>query len=121
MLKICLSRRGKRKHATYRVVVLEKHKDPVGNFTEDLGFYDPHSKKADLKLERIEYWVKKGAKKSNRIENLLKRFDANKKLIKVSNKRKKIAKQKKAVKEEQKKEEKKVPEKISEKAPEKKK
>ncbi len=100
MLKICLSRRGKRKHATFRMIVLDKRKDPLGDFIEDLGFYDPHTKKADFNLERIKYWVQNGAKKSSRVERLLEKFDEKKKLVKVSKKKKKIAKQKKEKKKE---------------------
>lgn len=102
MLKICLSRRGKRKHTTFRLIVLEKSKDPVGDFIEDLGFYNPHTKRADFRLERIEYWTQKGARKSKSVAGLLDKFDKEKKIIKVSKKKKKIAKQKKERKKEKK-------------------
>lgn len=94
MLKICLSRRGKKRRATFRLVVLDKQKDPVGNFREDFGFYDPHTKKAEFNLERVEYWVKKGAEKSESVLKLIEKFDKDKKIIKVS-KKKKISRQKK--------------------------
>jgi len=38
---------------------------------EILGSYDPHSKVAVLKEERIKYWLEKGAKVSDTVHNLL--------------------------------------------------
>lgn len=73
MLKICLSRVGKKKQPTYRVIVLEKTKDPWGDYLELLGTYDPKSKakKIELKAERIQYWLSKGAQPSPTVHNLL--------------------------------------------------
>lgn len=44
---------------------------PGGRHVEMLGSYDPHSKKAVLKAERINYWVGKGAQISDSVYNLL--------------------------------------------------
>ena len=71
MLNIRLSRRGKKKQPSYRIIVLEKRKDPRGDFLEDLGYYNPFSKKRELKKERIKYWLSKGAQPSNTVHNLL--------------------------------------------------
>ncbi|MFA5134832.1 MAG: 30S ribosomal protein S16 [Patescibacteria group bacterium] len=71
MLVIRLSRVGKKKHPTYRVVVSEKTKDTVGNYLELLGNYDPHENKAELKSDRIKHWISKGAKPSGVVHNLL--------------------------------------------------
>lgn len=71
MLTIRLSRIGKKKHPIYRVIVSEKQKDTVGDYLELLGHYDPHTNKAELKAERIKYWIDKGAQSSGTVHNLL--------------------------------------------------
>ncbi len=71
MLKIRLSRTGKNKFATYRVVVTE-HTNPVkGKAMEVLGSYNPHSDKANLKADRIKHWISVGATVSPTVHNLL--------------------------------------------------
>lgn len=71
MLIIRLSRRGKKKQPTYRIVVMDKRKKPTGLFKEDLGFYNPKTKSISLKVERIKYWLEKGAQTSTTVHNLL--------------------------------------------------
>lgn len=71
MLTIRLSRFGKKKHPVYRVIISEKQKDTVGDYLELLGHYDPHTNKAELKADRIKYWIDKGAQTSGTIHNLL--------------------------------------------------
>jgi len=43
---------------------------------EELGWYDPHAKTPDkrlsIKRDRVEYWLKHGAKPSDTVGNLLK-------------------------------------------------
>lgn len=91
MLTIRLSRVGKKKHATFRVIVSEKTKDTKGTYLELLGNYDPHTNRAVLKADRIQYWMSKGASTSGTVHNLLvteKVITGEK--IKVANIRKKI-------------------------------
>ncbi|TSC96164.1 MAG: small subunit ribosomal protein S16 [Parcubacteria group bacterium Athens1014_10] len=71
MLSIKFSRIGKKKQPSYRIIVLEKKKDPWGDFLEDLGYYNPFTKKRELKKERIKYWLSKGAQTSETVHNLL--------------------------------------------------
>ena len=71
MVKIILSRIGKRKQPSYRLIVLDKQKDPWGKNLEILGNYNPRSKELDLKIERIKYWLSKGARPSATVHNLL--------------------------------------------------
>lgn len=90
MLIIRLSRQGKTKHALFRVIVSEKARDTVGRYLELLGHYDPHTNKAELKADRIKYWISQGASVSGTVHNLLvdqKIIDAAK--IKVANIKKK--------------------------------
>ncbi len=72
MLTIRLARVGKKKHATYRVVVQEKHKATSSNALEILGHYNPHTHPASLevKADRVQYWISKGAQLSDTLHNL---------------------------------------------------
>ena len=73
MLAIKLRRVGKKKQPSFRIIVLEKHKDPWGDYLECVGFYNPRTKPKtiQLKRERIKYWLEKGAQPTNTVHNLL--------------------------------------------------
>ena len=71
MLKIRLSRIGKKGQAYFRVIVTEHTKKPKGEYLELLGTYNPHEKVLNVKKDRIEYWVSKGAQTSPTVNNLL--------------------------------------------------
>jgi small subunit ribosomal protein S16 len=71
MLTIRLSRVGKKKQASFKVIISEKAKDTLGTYLELLGHYNPHTNKAELKAERIKYWLGKGAQTSGTVHNLL--------------------------------------------------
>jgi len=71
MLKIRLTRRGKKNNAFFRIVVAE-HTSPIkGGFLEVLGFLNPHTKEKSFKADRIAYWIGKGAQCSDTVHNLL--------------------------------------------------
>ncbi len=74
MLMIRLARFGAKKKPTYRVVVIEKEKARDGRAIEVVGHYDPRKQPAviDLKQDRIEHWIKAGAKPSDTVARLLK-------------------------------------------------
>src|SRR3989338_8764995 len=71
MLKMRLSRIGKRGQAYFRVIVTEHTKKPKGEYLELLGTYNPHEKVLKVKKDRIEYWSSKGAQPSPTVNNLL--------------------------------------------------
>lgn len=71
MLTIRLARVGKTNKAQYKVVLQDKTVAPGGRHVEILGAYDPHSKQAVLKEERIKEWISKGAQLSDTVHNLL--------------------------------------------------
>ena len=72
MLMIRLARTGARKQPHYRVVVIEKERARNGRSVEVVGTYNPRTTPAsvDLKRERIDYWVSKGAKMSERVNKI---------------------------------------------------
>ena len=75
MLMIRLSRTGARKQPQYRVVVIEKERARNGRPVEIVGTYNPRTTPAsiELKRERIEYWVSKGAQLSDRVSKIVSR------------------------------------------------
>ena len=98
---IRLSRTGKKKYATYRIVIQDKTKDPWGKALELLGNYNPHTKALEVKKDRVEYWLSVGAQMSATINNLLisKGIIEGKKMKAAKlNKKKNIAKKEEAKK-----------------------
>jgi len=75
VLMIRLSRTGARKQPQYRVVVIEKERARNGRPVEVVGTYNPRTTPAsiELKRERIDYWVSKGAKMSDRVSKIVSR------------------------------------------------
>ena len=75
MLMIRLKRMGARKQPHYRVVVIEKERARNGRPVEVVGTYNPRTNPAtvELKRERVEYWVSKGAKMSDRVSKIMSR------------------------------------------------
>lgn len=70
MLMFKLKRIGKKHQASFRLVVDEKRHKLYGENTEDLGWYDPQTKKSQFNLERVNYWLKNGAQPSDTVHNL---------------------------------------------------
>jgi small subunit ribosomal protein S16 len=75
MVKIRLTRGGAKKRARYRIVAIDHHRKCGGRPLEYLGTYDPcqNPEKVDLKSERIDAWVAKGAQLSPSVASLVKR------------------------------------------------
>jgi len=73
MVRIRLSRRGKKKKPFYRVVVTDIRKKRDGAPIDELGTYNPLTKELKLDKQKIEEWIKKGAKPSETIASLLRK------------------------------------------------
>ena len=72
-VKIRLRRMGNRNRPFFRVVAAESTKPLGGRFIEELGYYNPLTNPAEIKLdvERINYWISVGAKPSDTVKSLL--------------------------------------------------
>ncbi len=72
VLMIRLSRRGAPKKPTYRIVVIENDRARDGRSVEVVGTYNPRTNPAsiELKRDRVDYWVSKGAQMSDRVKKL---------------------------------------------------
>jgi small subunit ribosomal protein S16 len=75
MLKIRLRRMGSNKRPVYRVVVSDARKTPTSAVLEEVGFYNPRTDPAEVRLdrERVAYWVERGAQMSETVRSLVKR------------------------------------------------
>ena len=75
-VKIRLSRAGAKKTPHYRVIVADARSPRDGRFLERVGTYNPllprdHPDRVKLKLDRIKYWLEKGAQPSGRVAKFL--------------------------------------------------
>jgi small subunit ribosomal protein S16 len=70
---IRLARVGARKQPHYRIVVIEKERARNGRSVEVVGIYNPRTNPAsvELKRDRVDYWVSKGAKMSETVARLV--------------------------------------------------
>jgi small subunit ribosomal protein S16 len=74
-LKIRLTRIGAVHQPHYRIVVAETRSRRDGDPVEVLGSYDPRAKgeTVKVKLDRVDYWISKGAKPTDTLHAMLKR------------------------------------------------
>jgi len=72
-VKIRLTRLGKKKQPTYRVVVIDSRKPRDGKYIEQLGFYDPRQSPSLIEInnERALHWLRTGAQPTERAQKLL--------------------------------------------------
>jgi small subunit ribosomal protein S16 len=74
MLIIRLARRGGKKRPQYRVVVSDSIYGKGGAIVENVGTYEPKSKdgRLNLKRDRIDFWMGKGAAPTDTVKSLIK-------------------------------------------------
>jgi small subunit ribosomal protein S16 len=72
-LKIRFRQQGSRNRQTFRLVVTDSRTRRDGKYCEELGFYNPALKNDNLKLnlERLNFWISKGAEISESAEFLI--------------------------------------------------
>ena len=76
MLKIRMSRGGAKRRPFYKIVIADSRRPRDGKFIEKVGFFNPllpkdKKERLSFDVERITYWLKKGAKPSYRIAKFL--------------------------------------------------
>lgn len=71
MLSIRFSRVGKKNNPLFRLIVVDKRKDPWGKAVEILGNRNPHTKALVMNTERVKYWLSMGAQPTASVHNLL--------------------------------------------------
>jgi small subunit ribosomal protein S16 len=75
MVRIRLRRTGKKKQASYRVVVADKESPRDGRFIEIIGHYNPRTDPPTvvIKADRALYWLSQGAQPSDPVAHMLKK------------------------------------------------
>jgi small subunit ribosomal protein S16 len=70
-----MSRHGAKKKPFYRIVVSDQRSPRDGRYIEQVGTYDPRAKTGGVQLnrEKIDAWIKKGAKPSQTVSELIKK------------------------------------------------
>ena len=74
-VRIRLRRVGRKKQASYRVVVAEQSAARDGAYIESIGFYNPRRQPAELRLdvERVDFWLGNGAQPSETAAELIRK------------------------------------------------
>jgi small subunit ribosomal protein S16 len=72
-VKIRLTRIGKKRQPSYRVVVADSRSPRDGAYIEQIGRYDPRQEPSIVEIdnERASYWIAKGAQPSSQVRKLL--------------------------------------------------
>ncbi len=75
MVRLRLTRMGRKKRPFYRIVAADSRSPRDGRNIEVLGYYNPMTEPADLRvdLERVDYWLGVGASPSDTVGHLIKR------------------------------------------------
>jgi small subunit ribosomal protein S16 len=76
MVTIRLSRGGAKKRPFYQITVADSRFARDSRFIERVGFFNPiargQEEKLRVNLERVDYWISKGAQPSERVAQLIK-------------------------------------------------
>src|SRR5215475_3974715 len=74
-VSIRLRREGTKNSPYYKVVVADRRSPRDGKFIEIIGAYDPKKPghNSTLNINRVEYWISKGAEPSDTVRSLIKK------------------------------------------------
>jgi len=75
MLKLRLKRIGRKRSPSYRLVIMENNYRRDGRPIEEVGYYDPISKKYNFDATKIKKWLSCGVKPTKTVFNLLKKAE----------------------------------------------
>ena len=73
MVVIRMARGGAKKRPFYHIVVTDSRNRRDGRFIENIGYYNPNTKPAEVKIdsEAALKWLSNGAQPSDTVRNLL--------------------------------------------------
>jgi len=72
MLKLRLTRIGRKRQPVYRLVIMQNTARRDGRPIDTLGYYNPITKESKFQMEKINWWLEKGVIPTNTVKNLLK-------------------------------------------------
>jgi small subunit ribosomal protein S16 len=73
MLKLRLTRMGRKKQPVYRLVIMEHTSRRDGRTIEQVGYYNPLTKESKFHVEKIQKWLNYGVKPTETVYYLLKK------------------------------------------------
>lgn len=75
MIKLRLRRMGSKRRPSYRVVVTDSRSPRDGRFIETLGYYDPLTDPATIRIDndRARHWLGVGAQPTDTVRDILRR------------------------------------------------
>jgi small subunit ribosomal protein S16 len=80
MVVIRMARGGAKNRPFYNVVIADSRMPRDGRFIERLGFYNPKAAESEpkfrLAMDRVAFWIDKGAQPSDAVKKLIKRGKA---------------------------------------------
>ena len=84
MVKIRLKRMGANKKPFYRVVVADSRAPRDGKFIEEIGYYNPMTDPADIKIdeEKAQKWLGTGAQPTDTVKKLFQKSGILQKAVK---------------------------------------
>lgn len=81
-VRIRMKRMGRKHRPFYRICVMDSRKQRDGEAIEEIGTYDTSvadkSKRVEINMERVDYWMSVGAKPSENVATLIKKLKKNK-------------------------------------------
>jgi small subunit ribosomal protein S16 len=72
MISIRLDRRGTKEKPFYKIIAIDSRKKKGAPPLEVLGYWQPAKKLLKVEKEKIDSWIKKGAKFTTAVRNLIK-------------------------------------------------
>jgi len=75
MLKLRLKKVGRKNQPSYRLVVMVSNMRRDGRSIEEIGYYNPITKIYKIDTKKVLDWIKKGAKPTKTVNNLLKKLN----------------------------------------------
>lgn len=74
-VKIRLRRMGAKKAPFYRIVVADSRYPRDGRFIEEIGYYNPMTEPAEIKLDadKAKQWIANGAQPTDTVKSILKK------------------------------------------------
>nr|ARO91372.1 30S ribosomal protein S16 [Rhodochaete parvula]ASK39554.1 ribosomal protein S16 [Rhodochaete parvula] len=71
MIKIRLKRFGRKRQASYRIVIINSKTRRDGRPVEEVGFYNPITKETKVNTKRIKIWLDYGVQPTDTVKSLL--------------------------------------------------
>ena len=75
MIKLRLMRFGAKKKPSYRIVAIDSTRARQSKSLDTLGYYNPRTEPLEFKLDldRVNYWLSRGAQPSETVNSLIDR------------------------------------------------